>query len=319
VARQPYLGEQEEADAVAAIRRYVEARDDGTWSPRWVRRLRARAAAARALLVCSHLRLVVAIAGPYGANPRVDVDDLVQEGNLALIMAVERFATHGRGRFAGFAHGPVRAAVSRAADLAGHPATVPERLLRQARHLDRLRRDLPRYGPAERQQARALLGVSEERLRDLERVLTPPLLLSTPLGDSALTVGDTLHYRSEVDAVGIDAEGPSALAAITGHLRDDTLTAQEERVLRDRFGVYTGILRAGPNLHGDMRSFAQVAASLNISESQARALCGRALAKLRRAPGVDALAADPTRTRHAADPEDVESWYLTELGRRASA
>jgi RNA polymerase sigma factor (sigma-70 family) len=300
---------------VAAVRRYVEARAAGGCSARWLRHLRARARTAESLLVRSHLRLVVGVAGRYRANPRVDVDDLVQEGNLALLDAVERHAVHGRGRFAAYAYGPVRAAVARAADVAGHPATVPERLLREARQVDRARRELEGSGPVAREQVRLAVGVTERRLCELEQVAVPPLLLSTPVGEGTLTVGDTLYYRSEQDAVSLAGEGPSVAAALDRHLGGGVLTRQEELVVRERFGVHTGIFRQWLNPDDlPTRPFADIAARLYLSETQVRVLYRRALAKLRRLPDLAALAADPTRHLQATDPEDVASGYLTAAG-----
>ncbi|HKH04053.1 MAG TPA: sigma-70 family RNA polymerase sigma factor [Acidimicrobiales bacterium] len=311
VADQPYLDEREEARALAAVRRSLEAERAGGYSPRWRRRLRAEARDAEALVVRSHLRLVVAVAHRYRGNPRVDIDDLVQEGNLALVRAVERFATHGRGRFAGYAYGPVRAAVGRAADLAGHPATVPERLLAQARQAERARRVLEEQGPVDRAQLRWIVGVPEARLLELERVNAAPVLLSAPIGDGTLTVGDTLYYRSEEQAVSVEAEGPSSAAALDRHIRGSGLTTQEATVVRQRFGLYTGVLRRwlNPDL-APTTPFGAIGARLAVSESQARVLYRRALAKLRRVPELEQLASDPTRHLHATAPDDVASHYL---------
>jgi RNA polymerase sigma factor (sigma-70 family) len=343
-----FLSEEEERQAVRSFRALLTAQTDGA-GDFWIQRLKDDAEKAIELLVRSHRPIVRRVVSRYRSNIRTTDDDLRQEGDLALVKAVHGYACQAlsvNSRFAPYAYGRVRAAVGLAADLAGHPATVPQGLLRHARQAERVRRDLEANGSASREDLCWILGVTQAELLELERLNAPPLLLSTPIGDGTLTVGDTLYYRSERNSVSIEAEGPSAEAVLYRHVNNGRLTPEERAVVRLKFDIeapdMTAEEDASPQviarrLHisydeavtlrhraiirrqeihinaradGDRTSFAAIGRFLGISESQVRALYRRALAKLRHIPELEDLAADPTKQVHATEADDGESWYL---------
>jgi RNA polymerase primary sigma factor len=195
------------------------------------RRVRAGDEAAKARLIESNLRLVVQIARRY-MNRGLPLQDLIEEGNLGLIRAVEKFDP-GRGlRFSTHATWWIRQAVARAlADQARTirlPVHVEVLLGRCQREQQRLTEQLGRT-PTREEVAREL-GIPAEQLAELDEIRRPPVSLETaagstvadPSGDPGERLRRFLHGRSE----------------FVGLL--DDLSENERRVLRLLFGLDGG-------------------------------------------------------------------------------
>jgi RNA polymerase sigma factor (sigma-70 family) len=198
-------------------------------------RARAGDEVAKRRLIESNLRLVVQIARRY-RNRGLPLPDLIEEGNLGLLRAVDKFEP-GRGtRFATYATWWVRQAVTRALANQARTIRLPvhvELLLgRYKKEHERLTKTLGR-SPTSSELAQAL-GVSEDQLGELEELRMQPVSLDAPAGRDTRPIGDTI-----VDA----AADPTAVLARLFHDRTDLvavfddLAPNERTVLRRRFGL----------------------------------------------------------------------------------
>jgi RNA polymerase sigma factor (sigma-70 family) len=198
-------------------------------------RARAGDEAAKQRLIESNLRLVVLIARRY-RNRGLPLPDLIEEGNLGLLRAAEKFEP-GRGiRFSTYATWWVRQAVARALANQARTIRLPvhvELLLgRYKKEHERLTQTLGR-APTTSELAQAL-GMSEDQLGELEELRLRPVSLDAPAGRDTRPIGDTI-----VDA----AADPTATLTRLFHERADLaavvddLAPNERTVLRRRFGL----------------------------------------------------------------------------------
>jgi RNA polymerase primary sigma factor len=220
-------------------------------SPEKERELAERAATgdrqARDRLVEANLRLVVAIARQY-ASQQVPLMDLIQEGNLGLLHAIEKFDWRRGYAFSTYATWWIRQAISRALRKQMHLIHIPENLLTASRHSD-LRRLL---SPV-----------------DAQMLLQPVLSLDVPLDvDERLSLTDTLEDR---DAVLPEAAVEQHMVSEDLACALDTLTLRQRQVLCLHFGIDTGI----PHTLG------QIGKQLGISRERVRQIESEALAMLR--------------------------------------
>ena len=247
------------------------------------RRARAGDEAAKQRLIESNLRLVVQIARRY-RNRGLPLPDLIEEGNLGLLRAADKFEP-GRGtRFSTYATWWVRQAVTRALANQARTIRLPvhvELLLgRYRKEHDRLSQTLGR-APTASELAQAL-GMNENQLGELEELRLQPLSLDAPAGRDTRPIGDTI-----VDA----AADPTAALTRLFHERTDLvavlddLAPNERTVLRRRFG-----------LDGDEpETLEAVGRRLDYSRERIRQIEASGLRKLRAllaARGIDAADLD---------------------------
>jgi RNA polymerase primary sigma factor len=250
---------------------------------------------ARALMVATNQGLVWSVALRY-RGLGLELEDLVQEGNVGLLRAIDRFDP-GRGvRFATYAVWWVRQAIVEALERAGRPIRLPERAARELRELERAAGAPGDAGAADR-----AAGVDTARVRDLLAVGQPPLSLDAALGaDGELTLGDTLaDPRADVDAVLDELADRQALAAAMAGL-----SPEQRRLL---------ILRVGL-VGGPPRPIGEVAAELGVRRDRALRMEAAALRALRqRGPGAGRLVStggdrwQPSRRRPGGGASSEES------------
>ena len=260
IARIPLLTREEEQ----ALARRVQAGDE----------------AAKQRLVEANLRLVVQIARRY-LNRGLPLPDLIEEGNLGLLRAVEKFEPERGTRFSTYATWWIRQAVTRAlanqARTIRLPVHVELLLARYVREQSRLTQTLGRTPTAE--ELAQALGTSAREIAELEEVRQHPVSLDAPVGgESSATLGDLIADRAAVPSETL-ADLFRDRADLTSVL--DDLAANERTVLRRRFG-----------LEGDPpETLETIGQRLGLSRERVRQLEGAGLRKLRAlltARGIDA-------------------------------
>jgi RNA polymerase sigma factor (sigma-70 family) len=278
IGREPLLSEREEKDLARAIERGREASEHlrlhaGTLAPdarATLERAVDEGERARERFIRANLRLVVSVARRWTRSP-LPLLDLIQEGNVGLIRAVERF-DHRRGfRFSTFATWLIRQAISRAVANTGRLVRLPvrtgEALARVVQEQHRLEE-----GPSARPSVEAIAagtGLSVEQVDVLLRVAPEPVSLSEPVGDGGVELADLV-----TDATPYPDE--LAVACLTAEEVDGLLPSLEDddrAVLVLRFGLGG----AAP------MTLASVARTLGVSPDAVRQRQTRGLRTLRRA------------------------------------
>lgn len=280
------LSGQEEAELLKRIR---TGRAADWWlrrcSPGCSNRPRLEAALsdrddALARLLEARKSLLMTIARAFARAGGAPIEDLVQEGRLALWRAAELYEP-GRGvPFAGYAGLWVRQAVSRALDRDASAIQIPVYRRKRLRQLQRARQELGRLGGREPavEELAAYLGLTEEQLQDLLATPGPTLSLDGP----AFGEGDRSLETGLADATAFDPAELAELADLRQRLESTlrSLDPDLETALRLRYGLAEGC--SGCSLR-------EAARQMGVSHEQVRKLERRGLHLLRDDPAVRAL------------------------------
>jgi len=278
IGRVPLLTAEEEVDLAKSIEAGLFADEKLRGVPSFVppqvrvadlEQLVSEGVRAKQRLIEANLRLVVSIAKRYIGRGLIFLD-LIQEGNLGLIRAVEKFDYTKGYKFSTYATWWIRQAITRAIADQARTIRIPVHMVETINKLVRVQRqlhqDLGREASVE--EIAAEMGIGPSRVAEIQRVAQEPVSLQSPIGEEDSDLGD---FIEDADAV-VPMEAAAFIMLqdqLDGIL--ETLSTREQTIIQLRFGL----------TDGHPRTLEEVGREFGVTRERIRQIESKTLAKLR--------------------------------------